>query len=138
MSFDISWLFGQSITEVVRTETASWRFRFNDGSEIRPACLWRLVRSRAIAVTSEDHGHPYGLGVPVDAAGRCRSLLDGLKVRKAEVHDDTRDILLHFDDDTRLEILPLSSGYESWDIIEPSGRQAFAQGGGNLVTWPVT
>jgi hypothetical protein len=138
MSFDISWLIGRAVTEVVHTEPASWRFRFDDDSEIRPACPWRLIRSGSIALTSEDHGHVFGLGVPVDAAARCQALLGELKVRRAEVRDDTRDIVLDFDDGTRLEIVPLSSGYESWDIIEPSGRRTFAQGGGNLVTWPAS
>ena len=137
MKFDVSWLVGRTVTEIVLTDPACWHFRFDDGSEIRPQCPWRLVRSGAIAVTSEDHGHPYGLGVPVHSGALCRSLLAGLKVRTAEVRDDTRDILLYFDDEVRLEILPLSSGYESWDIIEPSGRCTFAQGGGNLVTWPI-
>ncbi len=137
MSFDISWLIGRAVTEVVLTDAASWRFRFDDDSEIRPQCPWRLVWSGSIAVTSEDDGHLFGHGVPVDAAALCQSLLGGLKVRKAEVRDDTRDIVLDFDGGGRLEIVPLSSGYESWDIIEPAGRQTFAQGGGNLVTRPL-
>jgi hypothetical protein len=135
MNFNISWLIGRSVAEVEFADPAFWRFRFDDGTEICPGCPWRLVRSGAIAVSSEDHGHPYGLGVPVDAAARCRALLIGLTVRDADVRDDTRDILLYFDDDTRLEIVPLSSGYESWVIVEPSGRQTLAQGGGNVVTW---
>jgi hypothetical protein len=137
MSFDISWLIGRAVTEVKLTEPASWRFHLDDDSEIRPECPWRLVRSGSIAVTSEDHGQLYGLDAPIDSAALCQSMLGGLRIRNAEVRDDTRDIWLYFDEGTRLEIVPLSSGYESWEIIEPFGRRTFAQGGGNLVTWPV-
>jgi hypothetical protein len=136
MTFDISCLIGRSVVEVEFSGPVFWRFRFDDGSEICPGCPWRLVRSGAIAVSSEDHGHSYGLGIPVDATALSRSLLVGLNVLKAEVRDDTRDILLCFDNEIRIEIVPLSSGYESWEIIEASGRQTVAQGGGNLMRWP--
>jgi hypothetical protein len=135
MSFDISRLIGRSVAKVELSDPAFWRFRFDDGTEIRPGCPWRLIRSGAIDVSSEDHGHPYGLGVPVDAAAPCRSLLSRLKVLSAEVRDDTRDILLYFANDTRLEIVPFSTGYESWEIIELSGRQTVARGGGHVMTW---
>ena len=85
-------------------------------------------------LSSEDHGHPYDHGVPVDTAARCRPLLIQHTVVQAEVRNDTRDILLYFDNDPRQEIVPLSSGYESWEIVDPSGRQIVAQGGGNVVT----
>lgn len=134
MSFDITWLIGRSVAAVEFADPAFWRFRFDDGSEICPGCPWRLVRIGAIVVSSEDRGHFFGRVVPADAAGLCRSLLTGLKVKSAEVRDDTRDIFLNFDGDIRLEILPLSSGYESWEIIESSGRQTVAQGGGTLLT----
>ena len=35
----------------------------------------------------------------------------------------------------RLEILPISSGYESWEVSAPDGTHTVAQGGGKLVSW---
>jgi hypothetical protein len=134
MTSDIIWLIGRFVAKVEFANPAFWRFRFDAGTQICPGCPWRLVRSGAIVLSSEDHGHPYGHGVPVDAAARCRPLLIQHTVVQAEVRNDTRDILLYFDNDPRQEIVPLSSGYESWEIVDPSGRQIVAQGGGNVVT----
>ncbi len=126
MNFDVAWLTGRRLAGVEWFTPDFWRFRFDDGSRIDVECPWRLIHGLRIALSSEDHGQVYGLGVPIDAASRCESLLAGLPVRQAEVRDDTRDILIHFDDHRRLEILPISSGYESWNLIDPSGRQTIA------------
>lgn len=110
-----------------------WSFRLGEGVEIRAECVWRLVVDGHIALTSEDHGHQFGLPSPVDAERRCRSVILEVEIQIAEVREDTRDIVSVFSSGARLEILPVSSGYESWEITAPDGTQVIAQGGGNLV-----
>ena len=135
MAYDVSWMLGRGFGEITYLDACSWSFRFADGGEIRADCAWRVVIAGHIALTSEDHGQQYGLPSPVDAEAQCRSMIVGRKIQSAEVRDDTRDIAIVFESGERLEILPISSGYESWQVTAPDGTQTIAQGGGNLLTW---
>ena len=72
---------------------------------------------------------------PIDAAVTCRTMLGGAVIQMAEVRAGTRDIIIDFESGDRLEIIPLSSGFESWQIAAPGGTITIAQGGGNLVAW---
>ncbi len=135
MSFDVSWMVGRAISEVIFSAPESWRFRFGDAAEICTTSLWRVIVSGHIALSSADHGHQFGLPSPVDAEASCRSLVCGLAIQNAEVRDDTRDIVIVFESGGRLEIVPISSGYESWEVVAPDGSQTIAQGGGNLVVF---
>lgn len=134
-NLDISWMVGLAFDEVKFLAPSSWSFRFGEGLEIRADCVWRLVIGGHIALSSEDHGQQYGLPSPVDAEVQCRSLIVQVKIERAEVREDTRDIVIGFSSGSRLEILPISSGYESWQLAGPDGTLTIAQGGGNLVVW---
>ena len=56
-------------------------------------------------------------------------------VAAAEVRDETRDLVIRFASGTRLELVPLSSGYESWQLGGPGGSLVVAQGSGQLAIW---
>ena len=86
-------------------------------------------------MSSEDHGHQYGLPAPVDAEAECRRLICGAVVAAVEVRDETRDFVIRFASGTRLELVPRSSGYESWQLAGPGGSLVVAQGGGHLAIW---
>jgi hypothetical protein len=135
MPLDISWIRGRAFAEVSFLAPASWSFRFGKGIEIRADCAWRVVVDGHIVLSSEDHGQQFGLPQPVNAELHCRSLIVRQTIQSADVRDDTRDILILFESGARLEIVPMSSGYESWQLAGPDGTQTIAQGGGNLVTW---
>jgi Family of unknown function (DUF6188) len=137
MSCDLGWIIGRSIVEVVSYEGPSWSFRFGGAMEVRADSPWRLIRGGHIVLSSEDHGHQYGHKEPIDAVAVCRTMICGKAVRSAEVREGTRDIVMLFETGDRLEIIPLSSGYESWQIAGPDGSMTVAQGGGNLVAWRV-
>jgi hypothetical protein len=131
---DFSWMVGRPI-HVSFSEPAAWFFLFGDSLSIRVECPWRLIHSKVIKVSSDDHRQQFGLPAPIDAAERATSLLAGLAVQRVEVHDGTSDMLIHVEQDWRLEIIPFSSGYESWQVSTPSGKNVVAQGGGRLSTW---
>ncbi len=133
MALDLSWMIGRAFAEVRFLAPASWSFRFGDGAEIRADSVWRIVAGGRIALGSEDHGQQYGLPGPVDAEARCQSLIVCVRIERAEVREETRDLVIGFESGARLEIVPISSGYESWQITDPDGMQIFAQGGGNVV-----
>lgn len=135
MNFDLTWLIGRTLTRIEFFGHGTWCFGFEVDAEIQVNCPWRLIRDGGITLSSEDHGHRYGLPHAVDAQADCRAIVGGAAVRDAEIRDETRDILLTFASGARLEILPLSSGYESWELGCPSGLFVVAQGGGKLAVW---
>jgi Family of unknown function (DUF6188) len=135
MTCDLDWLIGRPLVEVIIQDGPSWGFRFGDGTEVRADSPWRLIRSGRIVLCSEDHGQRYGHSSPIEAAVTCRTMLGGAVVQTAKVRDGTRDIIIDFESGDRLEVIPLSSGFESWQIAAPGGMITIAQGGGNLVAW---
>jgi hypothetical protein len=129
---DLKWMIGGSIGEVCLVEPASWWFRFAGGGAIRADTLWRVVASGRIQATSKDHGQRFGLTQAVDSAVRASHLVASAVVRRASVAGDTGDVIVDFDNDSRLEILTTSSGYESWAVFFPNGDEAIGLGGGNV------
>ena len=115
------------------SEPIFWHFAFDKGGVITAECPWRLLNDGSIKLSSADHRQQFGLPAPIDAATRATELLSASVVSRAEMRAGTLDILLEFDHGFRLEILPISSGYEGWKMLDPLGRELIAQGGGNLV-----
>ena len=78
--YDLGWLVGRTLAEVNWTEQGSWQFGFGPDAGVRADCPWRVIRDGGIALSSEDHGHQYGLPAPVDAEAECRRLIGGAVV----------------------------------------------------------
>ena len=72
---------------------------------------------------------------PIDAEAECRTLIGSVAVQSAEVRAESRDLILEFGKGLRLELVPLSSGYESWQVAGPRRLQIVAMGGGELAVW---
>ena len=135
-SFDLSWMVGRTIGQVRFNEPTQWMFSFEPSIGIGAECPWRLLRCGSVAISSEDHLQQYGLPAPLDAAAVATSLLVSHAVTRVELRHGTADLFLEFGDSLRLEIIPISSGYESWGVTTPSGFHIFAQGGGQLAGYP--
>ena len=133
MKLDIQWMVGRAIDEISFSAPQRWSFRFSGGGIVCTESAWRIIKAGHIARTSGDHGQQFGLPAPIDAEAEVRSLLCARRIEAAEVREDTRDIVLRFESGERLEIIPLSSGYESWEVATPDGVRTIAQGGGALV-----
>jgi hypothetical protein len=132
--FDFSWMVGRHV-QISFAEPETWLLMLGDSLSISVDCPWRLLHDGAIAVSSDDHRQQFGLPAPIDAAERASSLLEGVVVQRVEVRKGTADLFIDFDRDRRLEIIPFSSGYESWQVSTPSGKSVVAQGGGQLSAW---
>ena len=131
-SFDFSWMVGRTIGQVRFNEPSQWAFSFEPSIGIGAECPWRLLQGGSVAISSEDHLQQYGLPAPLDAAAVATNLLAPHPVTHVDVRDGTADLIIEFGDALRLEIIPMSSGYESWGVTTPSGFYVFAQGGGQL------
>lgn len=128
MNADLSWLVGRRCNAVHRDEF-SWIFIFDAGTVTVPS-LWRLIEAGRIRVTSEDHGHQFGLPAPVDARAEVESRLLPHAIESAKVRADTGDLILEFAGGLVLELLQTSSGYEAWHLMSPDGETVIATGGG--------
>ena len=124
------WLNHHRIQSVVR-HGRSWSFAFDDGVCLTAECLWRLLEAGRIRVTSEDEGQQFGRPAPVIPAEVVRQRIVGVAVRDVALHEGTLDLELRFDSQHVLQVLPVSSGYEDWNVTR-HGQQFIAVGGGEL------
>jgi hypothetical protein len=125
-------MIGRRIAEIRLVEPTSWWFELLGGGSVRVDTLWRIVAGSRIHVSSSDHGQWFGLPKPFDSAAKAAEILSSSLVRQASFGRDTGDVLLGFDNDSRLEILTTSSSYEGWSIFFPNGDEAIGLGGGEI------
>ena len=131
-SFDFSWMVGGKIEEVRFNEPTQWVFAFDRQAGIGAECPWRLLKDGRALISSEDHQQRYGLPAPLDSAAEAQLALRAQTVTDVEIRDGTADLILQFTGGLRLEVIPISSGYESWGVTSPAGLRVIAQGGGQL------
>jgi hypothetical protein len=127
---ELAWLVRHRFQSLTRREY-DWVFAFDKDASIVVTCLWRLVESGRIRVTSQDDGQQFGLPAPVDAASEVNRRLAGAAVESVELRQGILDLELKFSTGHALQIIPDSSGYEAWNLS--SGNSQFiAVGGGDL------
>jgi hypothetical protein len=90
-----------------------------------------MIADGRLVLTSEDHGHPFGLPAPVDAHAQAEARLTGRRVTGVRVRPETADLLLEFEGGLLFEALANSSGYEPWAFRAP-GIDLVALGGGGV------
>jgi hypothetical protein len=113
-----SLLLSHRLDDVVKHDY-SWEFVFSDRVRLQVECLWRLVIPGRLVITSEDHGHQFGLPAPVDCLGELRRQIIGAAVEDVKVRPGTIDIMLGFGSGRALEVIPTSAGYEAWQVSAP-------------------
>lgn len=77
---------------------------------------WRLLGAKSIIVTSEDHGHQFGLPAPVDAELRANDALVGYQVSGFELDTRTGDTSVRIGEALVLQIVTWSMAYETWQL----------------------
>jgi len=115
----------------------SWFFKFDEPLSIATESSWRFITPERIEVTSEDHGHPFGLRQPVDAIERVTSRLSGVGVQSVSCDATTGDLSVFFGEKLYLEFLQMSCGYESWRAHSKLGSSV-CLGGGEIAYFPET
>ncbi|MFO0828723.1 MAG: hypothetical protein U0572_11330 [Phycisphaerales bacterium] len=128
----LDWLIYQRLSSLTGREY-DWVFEFGGGLSLTVTCLWRLLLAGRICLTSEDHGQQFGLPAPIDAAAKFNGLVSGALVTKVSLQSGTLDLEIRFGTGHVLQILPDSSGYESWIARNPP-LEFIAVGGGELAT----
>ena len=133
---DFSWMRGRAVVAVAFLEPDYWDFVLGTKLCIRAECPWRIIKDNRIALSSDDHGQKFGLPAQVDSAAAATKLLANASIIAVQLREATADLQIDFVGGIRLEIIPLSSGYESWQWQDPTGHSFFVQGGGNIVRCP--
>lgn len=129
---ELAWLIGRRV-KIIEKVDYTWSFTFDDGSGIATDGPWRFIAEECIIVTSEDHGHPFGLGVPVDACERTKAQIGEMPVERFEVDERTGDLSLFFSNATTIQFMQLSCGYENWRTYH-GAQEIICMGGGSLAT----
>lgn len=127
---ELDWLIQHRFVAVTRRDH-EWLFAFDGQTNLVVICLWRLVEGKRVRLTSLDDRQQFGLPAPIDATHEINSRLTNAVVVAVNLRDSTLDLQLTFDTGHTVEIIPDSSGYESWNVR--SVDQTFiAIGGGDL------
>ena len=114
-------LQGTLLSSVEKCAPDFWVFHFGDVVHLSVESPWRILSPNSILLTRDDDGQTFGSATPIDAAARVRELLVGRAVASAEVNSVSADLRIQFDDGRVLEIVNLSSGYESWTLNQHDG-----------------
>jgi hypothetical protein len=117
----------------VEKKDYSWFFIFTDNVSIA-ADTWRFVNGDRIVVTSEDHGHEFGLPSPVDASVRVLSAVQDVPIQTSRIETATGDLFVYFSDGMFLQFLQMSCGYEAWRLFVGE-REFICTGGGEIAVF---
>lgn len=127
-------LIGSQLMSVDKIDY-SWFFRFAGDFTVATESLWRFIDEGRIVVTSEDHGQRFGLPGPVNAAAAVLSSIVDRKVEVAGISESSGDLTIEFNGRAELQLLQMSSGYESWRL-SAQGTETICTGGGKIVHFP--
>jgi hypothetical protein len=127
---NLGWLVNHRFQSLAKREY-DWVFVFDKDLAIVVGCLWRLLEGGRIRFTSEDNGHIFGLPSPIDAVVEVNNRLANASIDTVDLRPGTLDLELGFATGHEVQIIPNSSGYESWDLTCGT-RRIIAVGGGDL------
>jgi hypothetical protein len=131
---DVSWMVGRYVNVTVSESSYSWFFGLGDSCAIIVECPWRILLKGKIRHSSENHAMKHGLPPPIHVAAEANRLLEGSPIVRAEIRH-AADLLLNFEGEVRLEVLPFFPGYEAWQAYTPEGRHVVASVDGELSAW---
>jgi len=114
----------QSVTK----QDGSWSIEFSNGDSLEILCLWRLLEDNLISSTSEDHDKDFGWKQRFDGVIALSALADKTIVNVSML-PETGDIGIKFENETILQVVPVSAGLVSWRFIQSDGSGFIAKSG---------
>jgi len=127
-------LVGRQLLSLERKDY-TWFFGFDGSVSLATESPWRFIQQGRIVVSAEDHGQQFGLPAPVDAAREVLLRAAGFTVEAASVVTESGDLIIQFPGRVCLQLLQLSSGYESWRL-SADGGESICMGGGGIAHFP--
>jgi hypothetical protein len=135
---DLKWLVGQVMIEYAFSEPDLWTVSFSGGGQLATQSSWRVLAAARMVVSSADHGHRFGGPEPTDAAALASQATSASAVVAARVGASAPDLELRLENGVVLQVLALSSGYECWQLTDPSGVAIVVNGSRDAATWTDT
>jgi hypothetical protein len=133
MKPNFDWLLNNRLSQVEKKDF-TWFFTFESGGSVSIDSAWRLISTDGIIVTSEDHGHPFGLPEPVDAGNRVLTAVKNKHIVNYLCSKPTSDLTIAFEGEIQIQFLNMSCGYESWTMWNDN-IQTICLGGGELASF---
>jgi hypothetical protein len=100
----------------------------SDGFALSIDCLCRYVGADGSFITSEDHGHIFGLPSAYDAAGQIKKKIMGGRIKDVVLRPETGDVTIFFPGGL-LELICVSAGYEAYQLNGPNNLLIVGRGG---------
>jgi hypothetical protein len=127
-------VIGNEVTRV-QAHPFTWQFHFQGDCFVNIECPWRVFEKGTYKFSGADHDQKFGLREPFDVVKETTRLIAGKKVTELSIAKEAADLVLHFEDEVRIELLQNSGGYEAWNVSGPDGILVVAMGGGKLAVW---
>lgn len=124
----LAWMVGHSISCVTAQQNATWQFSLGRDAGLDVDCPWRLLERGKILLGSEDSGRKGSLAGMVQEAARAAEQLSQTTITGVEIREGTRDLVIVFSGDRRLEILPCSGLRPGWRVRSAPGEAISAHG----------
>jgi len=124
--------------EVIRVEGRpfTWQFHLQRDCFVNIECPWRVFEDGNYKFSGADHDQKFGLSEPFNVVRETTALIAGKNLTEISIAKEAADLVLHFENEVRIELLQNSGGYEAWNVAGPEGILVVAMGGGNLAVWP--
>lgn len=123
-----SLLKGKTVLEFSIGEQSVCFMSLSDQYALSIECLCRFVGKDGMFLTSQDHGHQFGLPAPFDASTAMSDFIKGKTIVNVDCKKDTGDLILFFDTG-RFEIICNSAGYEAYQLRGPDNLIMVGRGG---------
>lgn len=123
----------------IEREPPLWSANFGDRFAMTFSVPWRIVANGRIIFGHEDDGQRFGLPAPLDGEERSASVLAERVVETVHLDEETGDLRIVFNGNTRIDVFNNSCGYEGWDAYFTVGDERWgviATGGGGIAVVP--
>jgi hypothetical protein len=125
---EVAWMVGRAVSCVTAQQNVTWQFSLGRDAGFDVDCPWRLLERGKMLLGSEDPGRRAGLSGMVQEAARMAEQLSQVTITKVEIREGTRDLVIDFSGDRRLEILPCSGLRPGWRVRSAPGETISAHG----------
>lgn len=113
-------------------EPITWVLKFKNGAEFSNFSLCRIIKENQLIASTKDHGEWFGLNEPYNAEAELNSLVSNSVVIDVFYGSTGSDIIFSMSNGITIEILSVSTGYESWEYRTQEGVLYVATGSGKI------
>ena len=113
-------------------EPCTWTLQFNSGAELSNFSLCRIIKEKQLLACTTDQGEWFGLGEPYSAETEMNNLISNGVVSEVSHGSCGNDLVFSFNNGISIEILSISTGYETWEYRTQEGSLYVAMGSGNI------